>query len=81
MARGRFHWNFWPGAFWGFRAGPGPWGMGPAAPWGWSPPALSKEEQLAWLKQYRDQLQYWQKELSEELKDVEEEIAKLEKSQ
>ncbi|RLD14470.1 hypothetical protein DRI50_05335 [candidate division KSB1 bacterium] len=76
MARRHFHWNFWPGAFWGFRGGPGPWGMGP---WGWAPHAPSKEEELAWLKQYRDQLKYWQKELEDELKEVEEEIAELEK--
>jgi hypothetical protein len=76
MFRKHFHWNFWPGAFWGFRGGPGPWAAGP---WGWMPPAPTKEEELAWLKRYRDQLKYWQQELAEELKEVEKEIEALEK--
>ncbi|HHE54874.1 MAG TPA: hypothetical protein ENL21_03770 [Caldithrix abyssi] len=74
--RGHFHWNFFPGHFWGWRTGfGGMMGMPPFG-WRWRP---TKEEELEWLKEYQEELKSMREDLEEELKEVQQRISELEK--
>ncbi len=72
--RGHFHWNFFPGYFWGWRTGFPPM----AGPWRWRP---RKGEELDWLKEYLEDLKEMKSDLEAEIEEVEQRIKELEKEQ
>ncbi|MHB2148838.1 hypothetical protein ACX8XP_07255 [Calditrichota bacterium LG25] len=72
--RKHFHWNFFPGHFWGMRFGFGPMMGFPFAAWRRRP---SRTEELEWLEDYLEELQEMKEELEEEIAEVQQRIEEL----